>query len=66
VATYEQGLAALKVGSAMRYDGAGGPTHFDKWNNSNNGFVVVRYNANGDEETVGSLTNAQITQLSAP
>ena len=66
VATYEQGLAALKVGSAMRYDGAGGPTHFDKWNNSNNGFVVVRYNASGDEETVGSLTNAQITQLSAP
>jgi branched-chain amino acid transport system substrate-binding protein len=66
VATYEQGLAALKVGSGIRYDGAGGSTHFDKWNNSNNGFIVVRYNANGDEETVGSLTNAQITQLSAP
>jgi ABC-type branched-subunit amino acid transport system substrate-binding protein len=66
VATYGQGLAALKAGSAIRYDGAGGPTHFDRWNNSNNGFIVVRYNAQGDEETVGSLTNAQITQLSAP
>jgi ABC-type branched-subunit amino acid transport system substrate-binding protein len=66
VATYELGLAALRAGKTIRYDGAGGPTHFDKWNNSNNGFVVVRYNANGDEETVGSLTNAQITELSTP
>ena len=66
VASYTEGLAALNAGKAIRYDGAGGPTHFDKWNNSNNGFIVVRYNANGDEETVGSLTNAQITELSTP
>lgn len=66
VASYTDGLAALNAGKTIRYDGAGGPTHFDKWNNSNNGFIVVRYNANGDEETVGSLTNAQITELSTP
>lgn len=66
VATYAQGLRALQEGRAIRYDGAGGATHFDRWHNSNNGFVVVRYDAKGDEVTVGSLTNAQISVLSAP
>ncbi|HKX17335.1 MAG TPA: ABC transporter substrate-binding protein [bacterium] len=66
VATYAQGLAALKKGLTIRYDGAGGPTHFDQWHNSNNGFVVVRYNEKGDEVQVGTLTNAQITTLSTP
>ena len=66
VATYAQGVQALKQGHTIRYDGAGGPTHFDQWHNSNNGFVVVRYNEKGDEIQVGSLSNAQITMLSAP
>ena len=65
-ATYAQGLAALRKGTAVRYIGAGGPTHFDKWNNSNTGYIVVRFTLTGDEETVGHLTNAQISQLSSP
>jgi branched-chain amino acid transport system substrate-binding protein len=66
VATFSQGVAALKNGSAIRFTGAGGPTHFDKWNNSNTGYIVVRFTATGDEETVAHLTNAQIEQLSSP
>jgi len=66
VATFAQGAAALKSGTAIRYIGAGGPTHFNKWHNSNTGYIVVRYTPTGDEETVGHLTQAQIEQLSAP
>ena len=66
VATFAQGAAVLKKGTAVRYIGAGGPTHFNKWHNSNTGYIVVRYTLTGDEETVGHLTQAQIEQLSAP
>ncbi len=66
VATYSQGVAALKKGTGIRFIGAGGATHFDKWHNSNTGYVVVRYTSTGDEETIGGLTQAQIEQLSTP
>lgn len=66
VATFAQGAGALKKGTAIRYIGAGGPTHFNKWHNSNTGYIVVRYTLTGEEETVGHLTQSQIEQLSAP
>jgi branched-chain amino acid transport system substrate-binding protein len=65
VNTYKDGMSALNGGKSVRFIGAGGATKFDKWNNSNTGYIVAKYDAQGNEQTVATLTQAQINQLIA-
>jgi ABC-type branched-subunit amino acid transport system substrate-binding protein len=65
VNTYKDGVSALDGGKSVRFIGAGGATKFDKWNNSNTGYIVAKYDAQGNEQTVATLTQAQINQLIA-
>ena len=60
---YADGVQALKDGKPVRFNGAGGATHFNQYNNSQGGYIIAKYSANGDEETVASLTQAQIDQI---
>jgi ABC-type branched-subunit amino acid transport system substrate-binding protein len=65
VNTYKDGVADLSSGKSVRFIGAGGATKFDKWNNSNTGYIVARYDAQGNEQTVATLTQSEINQLIA-
>lgn len=63
VSTFKQGAQALSNGKAIRLVGAGGPTDFNKYNNSQGGYSVVRYVPSGDTQEVGRLTQAQIASI---
>jgi neutral amino acid transport system substrate-binding protein len=65
VYTYGDGVKALQNGKAIRFVGAGGTTHFNQWNNSQGGYIVVRYTTTGDTVTVGQLTQAQIDHIAS-
>ena len=63
VNTYADGVQALKSGKTVRFIGAGCPTHFSQYQNSECGYIVAKYAANGDEQTVAPITQAQMDQL---
>lgn len=63
VNTYKEGLDALSQGKTIKFVGAGGPTLFDQWNNSQGGYVIVRYDTTGAAQEIGKLTRDQVTQL---
>jgi branched-chain amino acid transport system substrate-binding protein len=63
VNTYKEGLDALSQGKTIKFVGAGGPTLFDQWNNSQGGYVIVRYDTTGAAQEIGKLTPDQVTQL---
>jgi ABC-type branched-subunit amino acid transport system substrate-binding protein len=65
VSTYKDGQTAINGGKSVRFIGAGGATKFDKWNNSLTGYIVAKYDAQGNEQTVATLTQTQINQLIA-
>ena len=64
VHTYKEGLDALKAGKSIRFVGAGGANTFDQYNNSVSGYILVKYNAAGDEVKVQDLTTAQTEKIS--
>ncbi|HET7420913.1 MAG TPA: ABC transporter substrate-binding protein [Candidatus Dormibacteraeota bacterium] len=64
VHTYKEGIDALKAGKSIRYVGAGGQNNFDQYNNSQSGYILVKYDATGGEVQVASLTPDQTKQLS--
>jgi branched-chain amino acid transport system substrate-binding protein len=64
VHTYKEGLDALKAGKSIRYVGAGGANNFDQYNNSQSGYILVKYDAQGNEVQVASLTPDQTKNLS--
>jgi ABC-type branched-subunit amino acid transport system substrate-binding protein len=64
VHTYKEGLDALKAGKSIRYVGAGGENDFNQYNNSVSGYILVKYDAQGNEVQVASLTPDQTKQLS--
>jgi hypothetical protein len=64
VATYKEGLDALHAGKSIQYVGAGGLNNFDQYNNSQSGYVLVQYDANGGEVKVAQLTPEQTKALS--
>src|SRR4029077_13622789 len=43
VNTYKDGVAALKAGKSIRFEGAGGQNNFDQYNNSQSGYILVSY-----------------------
>jgi ABC-type branched-subunit amino acid transport system substrate-binding protein len=64
VYSFAQGVAALKQGKAIRYEGPGGPTSFDSYHDSTGIFQVDTYNPSGAVLVAGNLTPAQLRALS--
>ena len=59
-----QGLAALKQGKAIRYEGPGGPTSFDSFHDSTGIFQVDTYSGSGAVQVTGNITAAQLRAVS--
>jgi hypothetical protein len=55
---------AINAGKSIRYVGAGGENNFDQYNNSQSGYVLVKYDAQGGEVQVAKLTTDQTKALS--
>ena len=64
VYSYAQGLAALKQGKAIRYEGPGGPTSFDSYHDSTGIFQVDTYSGSGAVQVAGNLSAAQLRAVS--
>jgi len=64
VHTYKEGLDALHAGKSIQYVGAGGANNFDQYNNSQSGYILVKYDAQGGEVQVQQLTPQQTKNLS--
>jgi len=64
VYSYAQGIAALKQGETIRYEGPGGPTSFDSYHTSTGIFQVDTYNGSGAVQVTGNITAAQLRALS--
>jgi ABC-type branched-subunit amino acid transport system substrate-binding protein len=63
VHTYAAGKAALAKGQHIQYVGAVGPTVFDRWHNSGQGFAIERY-VKGNWTVSSLLTAAEIKAAS--
>lgn len=63
VNTYAAGKAALAKGKHIQYVGAVGPTVFDRWHNSGQGFAIERY-VKGNWTVSAILTAAEIKAAS--
>jgi branched-chain amino acid transport system substrate-binding protein len=50
----------LKSGTAIRYEGPGGPTNFDKYHDSTGIFQIDTYSANGTVKVIGNISPAQL------
>src|SRR5579864_3622236 len=64
VHTYKEGIDALKAGKSIRFVGAGGANDFDQYNNSQSGYILVKYDAQGNEVQVKQLTPDQTKKIS--
>jgi branched-chain amino acid transport system substrate-binding protein len=53
----------LKSGKAIRYEGPGGPTNFDRYHDSTGIFQVDTYSPSGTVKVVGNLTAAELRAL---
>lgn len=59
VHTYKEGVDAINAGKSVRFVGAGGETNYNQYNNSQQGYILVKYDKDGGEVTVGTLSQAQ-------
>ena len=64
VYSFAQGIAALKAGKAIRYEGPGGPTNFDSYNDSTGIFQTDTYTTSGAVQVAGNITAAQLRAVS--
>jgi ABC-type branched-subunit amino acid transport system substrate-binding protein len=64
VYSFAQGVAALKAGKAIRYEGPGGPTSFDSFHDSTGIFQIDAYSATGAVNVTGSISSAQLRAVS--
>ncbi len=64
VYSYAQGIAAIKAGKAIRYEGPGGPTSFDAYNDSTGIFQVDTYSTSGAVQVAGNITAAELRAVS--
>jgi branched-chain amino acid transport system substrate-binding protein len=55
VYSFAQGVAALKAGKPIRYEGPGGPTSFDAYHDSAGLFQVNSYGTNGQVNVVANI-----------
>jgi ABC-type branched-subunit amino acid transport system substrate-binding protein len=63
VYSFAQGVAALKQGKQIRYEGPGGPTSFDAYHDSTGIFQVDRYSAAGAVNVVANLSTSELRAL---
>jgi len=63
VGTFKEGVDALKSGKAIRFVGAAGENNFNQYNNSQQGYNLVTMDKDGNEVTIGQLTQAQTQQV---
>ena len=63
VNSFAQGVAALKAGRQIRYEGPGGPTHFDAYHDSAGLFQVDAYTSKGGVKVVGNLSDTELRSL---
>jgi branched-chain amino acid transport system substrate-binding protein len=61
--SFTECAAALKAGKAIRYEGPGGPTSFDSYNDSTGIFQIDTYSPDGTVNTVGNITTAELRAL---
>ncbi|HVA22629.1 MAG TPA: ABC transporter substrate-binding protein [Candidatus Micrarchaeia archaeon] len=61
VTSFAQGLRALRAGKKIHYVGPGGPTHFNKYNNSQVNFQIDKYGSGGKVQIVGSLPASDVS-----
>ena len=61
--TYKEAQDAVNAGKAVRWVGAGGPTNFNQYNNSQQGYILVKYDASGGEVQYGTLSQQQTDQV---
>jgi branched-chain amino acid transport system substrate-binding protein len=64
VTSFEQGVALLKQGKAIRYIGPGGPTNFDNYNNSSVTFQLDKYGPAGATVLLGPVSASDIKAAS--
>lgn len=55
VSTYAAGLAAIKSGQQVNYDGASGNIDFDQYHNVFGPFTVLHFNSSGKTESVSTI-----------
>jgi branched-chain amino acid transport system substrate-binding protein len=63
VNSFAQGVAALKAGKQIRYEGPGGPTRFDAYHDSAGLFQIDAYTAGGRVKVVGNLSDTELRSL---
>jgi ABC-type branched-subunit amino acid transport system substrate-binding protein len=63
VNSFAQGVAALKAGKAIRYEGPGGPTSFDAYHDSAGLFQVDTYSPTGAVNVSGNISTSQLRAL---
>jgi hypothetical protein len=61
--TYKEGLDALNGGKQVRLVGAGGATNFNKWNNSQGGYIIVKYDSTGGEQQISQLSEKTVASI---
>ena len=64
VYSFADGIAALKQGKAIRYEGPGGPTSFDSYHDSTGIFQTDTYDTSGAVQVAGNITAAQLRAVS--
>ncbi len=64
VYSFAQGVAALKAGKAIRYEGPGGPTSFDSFHDSTGIFQIDAYSATGAVNVTGNISAEQLRAVS--
>jgi branched-chain amino acid transport system substrate-binding protein len=64
VYSFAQGVAALKQGKAIRYEGPGGPTSFDSYHDSPGIFQIDTYSSSGAVQVTGNISAAQLRAVS--
>ena len=57
------GLAALKAGKQIHYEGVGGPIHFNAFHNSPGNFSASGFDASGNPTLLGVIPGTQVQQL---
>ena len=64
VYSFAQGIAELKAGKAIRYEGPGGPTSFDSFHDSTGIFQIDTYSTTGAVLVSGNISAAQLRAVS--
>ena len=63
VDSYAAGLAALKAGKPIHYEGVGGAIHFNAYHNSPGNFSASGFTASGSPTLLGVIPGTEVQQL---